>query len=105
MVRSFHYAICSALFKHVMFSSEDTKLSEPWIDLWYQYVGGTFMRSYLRNIEGSFLIRDDQDELHALFSIYLLEKAVYEIGYELNNRPDWVIIPLNGITHLMEDNK
>jgi predicted trehalose synthase len=34
--------------------------------------------------------------------VYLLEKAIYELGYELNNRPDWVKLPLLGILSLME---
>ena len=41
-----------------------------------------------------------RDERQALLDVYLLEKAVYELRYELNNRPDWVRIPLQGIRHL-----
>ena len=37
-----------------------------------------------------------------ILKIFLLEKAIYEVGYELNNRPDWVIIPLKGIKDLLE---
>jgi len=39
---------------------------------------------------------DREDELEILLEAFLLEKAVYELGYELNNRPDWVIIPIGG---------
>ncbi len=38
----------------------------------------------------------------ALLQVHLLEKAVYELGYELNNRPDWVAIPLEGISKALE---
>ena len=44
----------------------------------------------------------DEPELKVLLDAYLLEKAVYELGYELNNRPDWVKVPLQGILQLME---
>ncbi len=37
-----------------------------------------------------------------MLDVYLLEKAVYELGYELNNRPDWVIVPITGILGLVE---
>jgi predicted trehalose synthase len=40
-------------------------------------------------------------ELRTLLDVYTLEKALYEISYELNNRPDWVRIPLNGILRLL----
>ena len=42
-------------------------------------------------------------ELEGLLTVYLLEKAVYELGYELNNRPDWVHLPLAGIRQLLGD--
>jgi maltose alpha-D-glucosyltransferase/alpha-amylase len=40
-----------------------------------------------------------------MLDVYLLEKAVYELGYELNNRPDWVTVPIAGILGLIEPNK
>ena len=51
--------------------------------------------------QGTFLPRTRQ-ELQVLLDIYLLEKAIYELGYELNNRPDWVKIPLRGIQQLLQ---
>ena len=102
MSRSFHYAACSALFKHALSGSEDMNVTKPWIDLWAVYVRGVFIRSYLKTASQSSLIPDDREDLSTLMRVFLLEKAVYEIGYELNNRPDWVIIPLNGIQHILE---
>jgi maltose alpha-D-glucosyltransferase / alpha-amylase len=77
-------------------------VTKPWIDLWAVYVRGVFIRSYLKTASQSSLIPDDREDLATLMRVFLLEKAVYEIGYELNNRPDWVIIPLNGIQHILE---
>ena len=42
-----------------------------------------------------------REELQSLLTIYLLEKAVYELGYELNTRPEWVGLPLEGIERLL----
>ena len=41
--------------------------------------------------------------INMMLNIFLFEKAVYEVGYELNNRPDWIMIPLKGIKRLLED--
>jgi maltose alpha-D-glucosyltransferase/alpha-amylase len=48
------------------------------------------------------LLPDNPDDLKILMDAFLLDKAVYEIGYELNNRPDWVKVPLQGILQLLE---
>ena len=47
----------------------------------------------------------DQTEQEAMLRIFLLEKAVYELGYEINNRPDWVMIPLRGIRQILDSTK
>jgi maltose alpha-D-glucosyltransferase/alpha-amylase len=103
MIRSFHYAAYTALFKHILFKSEDMAELQPWGDLWYLYVGAVFLRSYLDTSKGASYIPKDSDDIKILLDIFLLEKAVYEVGYELNNRPDWIMIPLKGIKQLLED--
>ena len=40
-----------------------------------------------------------------MLEAYLLDKAVYEVGYELNNRPDWVVIPIRGIKHILQQSE
>jgi maltose alpha-D-glucosyltransferase / alpha-amylase len=53
-------------------------------------------------MEGSGLIPGSLQDLETLLSCFLLDKAVYELGYELNNRPEWVAIPTRGIRYLVE---
>jgi len=48
------------------------------------------------------LLPDDPEQLRILLDVYLLEKAIYEIGYELNNRPDWLKVTLQGILQLLK---
>jgi maltose alpha-D-glucosyltransferase/alpha-amylase len=102
MVRSFHYAVNTALFKEASVRLKDTPLLQPWANLWYRYVSGIFLKSYLDTVENAPFIPSDREALKIMLNAYLLEKAVYELGYELNNRPEWVAIPLRGIKDLME---
>jgi maltose alpha-D-glucosyltransferase/alpha-amylase len=78
---------------------------EAWANYWFMWVCIVFMKAYLEaSGEGEYLPRQ-KDEIRILLDNYLLEKAIYEIGYELNNRPDWVKIPLQGILHLLQGTK
>ena len=61
-----------------------------------------FLDGYFGTVERS-LLPPGLGAARTLLSIYELEKAVYELRYELNNRPDWVRIPVAGIARLLED--
>jgi maltose alpha-D-glucosyltransferase / alpha-amylase len=104
MLRSFHYAPYAVLLGQLpgaVVRAEDFAILELWARLWYRWVSVAFWRSYLAAAgDASFLPRR-REELQALLDAYLLEKAVYELGYELNNRPTWVRIPLEGILQLL----
>jgi len=100
MMRSFQYAAYSALWQPSM-RGEDIPFLETWADLWYRQVSAIFLQSYLKATSSAPFIPQREEELNILLQAYLLDKAVYEIGYELNHRPDWVIIPVRGIKHLL----
>lgn len=103
MVRSFHYAAYSALLRHRRIRSEDITRLEPWLELWYKYVSGNFIRSYLDVAKEAPFLPKDKEEFDLLFKSLLLEKAIYELGYELNYRPDWTVIPMRGIESIMRE--
>ncbi len=103
MVRSFHYAAYTALHKTLSVRPEDIPALQPWADLWYRYAAGIFLRSYLDTVGKASFVPDNKEDLNIILKDYLLEKAIYELGYELNNRPEWVLVPLRGIKELMED--
>src|SRR5439155_9523262 len=104
MLRSFHYAAASALQDQVSKDQEqagDSRLLERWADAWYLWVSAAYLKEYLAvAAPGSFLPQARED-LQALLDVYLLEEAVYELIYELNNRPGWVGIPLRGVKQIM----
>lgn len=85
-----------------MIRPEDLSAMEQWAQFWYGWVASAFLNAYLlTTTEATFLPKTTQ-ELQVLLEAYLLEKAVYELGYELNNRPDWVDIPLQRILQLLD---
>ncbi len=103
MLRSFHYAAYAPLLGQAgTVRPEDAAAVELWARYWYVWVGATFLQAYLDvAVHGSFLPKS-LEELRVLLDISMLEKVMYEVGYELNSRPDWVKIPLHGILQLLE---
>ncbi|MCL4683714.1 maltose alpha-D-glucosyltransferase [Myxococcota bacterium] len=105
MLRSFDYAARGSLLdfaREGTIRTEDVPTLEPWSTLWRSWVSSSFLRAYLRAVEGTGLVPTDRRQLETLLDVLLLEKAVYELGYELNNRPSWVTIPLRSILALIE---
>lgn len=101
MIRSFHYAVHAEYFNHISLRSEDASLLEPWLDPWYRYVSRTFLKAYVRTAGSAGFVPGNKADLEILLQVFLLEKAVYELGYELNNRPDWLVIPFRGIKSIL----
>jgi maltose alpha-D-glucosyltransferase / alpha-amylase len=101
MIRSIHYAALTSLLKHMTVRKEDVAALEPWADIWYHHVAGAFLRGYQGTAKGAPFWPDEREKLSNILFPFMLEKAVYELGYELNNRPEWVVIPIRGIKHLL----
>jgi maltose alpha-D-glucosyltransferase/alpha-amylase len=101
MMRSFQYAAYNALWQPAM-RSEDVPFLERWADLWYRRVSSIFLQSYLKTTADAIFVPQNADDLQIMLEAYLLDKAVYEIGYELNNRAGWVVIPIRGIQHILK---
>ncbi len=102
MLRSFHYAAYSTLFKHMAIRQEDNDILEQWAGLWFDRVSSSYLNTYIRTLGKSKLIPDNKEDLKIMLDTFILEKAVYELNYELNNRPDWVSIPIKGIKYIMQ---
>jgi len=105
MIRSFHYAAHNALLRQMSLAprpEEDLPLLQKWAQYWYVWVSAAFLTAYLNGIRQANLLPEDPEQLKILLDAYLLERAVYEIGYELNNRPGWLKVPLQGILQLVE---
>jgi trehalose synthase-fused probable maltokinase len=92
MLRSFAYVA----------SASDIQRSHPAPEGWEARARDAFLGAYMESVEPS-LLPASESGTEKLLQIFELEKAVYELRYELNNRPDWVGIPVRGILRLLEE--
>jgi maltose alpha-D-glucosyltransferase/alpha-amylase len=101
MVRSFDYAVNAAVRESGLIEDDAAHLVRPWTRLWYGSVAGSFLRGYVETVMGAPFHPHTREEQRVLLEAYLLEKAMYEVGYEANNRPDWLPIPAAGVAELL----
>jgi maltose alpha-D-glucosyltransferase/alpha-amylase len=80
---------------------DDVPRLAPWAGLWYRTVGATFLAGYREAAAGADFMPPSDDELTLLLSTSMLHKVMYELSYELNNRPEWVAVPLRGLLDLL----
>ena len=101
LFRSFHYAIYATIFnnsEHYKYEQEDLFQAG---ELLYRYFIGVFLETYVTEVQNANLNIGYHQERIFLLEYSLLEKAVYELGYELNSRPRWAVIPLKGISNII----
>jgi maltose alpha-D-glucosyltransferase/alpha-amylase len=100
MVRSFDYAAHSAILQKYV-SLEDQRKLQPWTQTWVRLVTEHYLNTYYEACQGADLIPKSENERTLLLVCFLIEKAIYEVGYELSHRPDWTIIPLKALRSLL----
>jgi maltose alpha-D-glucosyltransferase/alpha-amylase len=100
MARSYSYAAYAALLSFTTHAPDDYTLLEPWAEGWQHWAAEAFFGGYATAI-GDRPLAPSQGAWRPLLAAFTLDKALYELGYELNNRPDWVRIPLMGIRTLI----
>jgi maltose alpha-D-glucosyltransferase / alpha-amylase len=105
MLRSFRYAAEQALRSPVLaMLGEDLRTPlEGWARYWTDHVSGAFLGAYLEIAGPARFLPPDEDGLARLLETLLLEKAIYEIGYELSHRPGWAAVPVRGVLELLGD--
>jgi maltose alpha-D-glucosyltransferase / alpha-amylase len=99
MVRSYSYAAYAALFAFTVNAPDEYALLESWAETWQHWTAQAFLDGYTTTI-GESPLMPRTDVWQVLLRAFVLDKALYELGYELNNRPEWVRIPLVGIRKL-----
>ncbi len=104
MLRSFHYAVYKALADaehRGAFHAENRETMEIWAKDWCLRVCSEFLSAYLETGGQGGYLPESRYEIKILLDAFLMEKAVYELDYEMNNRPEWIKIPLEGIEELL----
>lgn len=101
MIRSYHYAVSAKLFNSPETNVLDIKILERAADRWYKLMRDTYLEEYMSYFGPLHPLLYDNNEINYLLQFHLLEKSVYELGYELNYRPSWVKIPLKGINDVI----
>ena len=104
MMRSFQYAVAAglrSLEERGLVPVEQRDELARRGRLWQHWVSRQFLKGYLAGAEGGGFVPADVGDVETLLTAYTLDKALYEIRYELNNRPSWVEIPLRGAVELL----
>jgi maltose alpha-D-glucosyltransferase/alpha-amylase len=106
MLRSLHYVAHAACFEHLDSLAVPAEGRGPFLkaaDHWYQWAGVCFLREYLATAGRARFMPPNENELELMLNSFLLEKSIYELSYELNNRPSWVEVPLLGVLDLLDE--
>jgi maltose alpha-D-glucosyltransferase/alpha-amylase len=100
MLRSFGYAAQVSLMNYTARRPEEVARLEPWARLWERYSVAEFLRCYRETAGDAEFLPADKGGFRSLLTIYLLERALQDLTYELDSRPNWARIPLIGILSL-----
>ncbi len=101
MIRSFHYAAMTKLKGYAGRVENAAGRLKIWARFWTIWAAVHYLKGYLQVAADSSFMPATQEEINLMLGTYMLEKAIYELAYELNNRPDWVDIPLMGILEIL----
>ena len=103
MVRSYHYAIVMALHQVAEAGIDEAThaVLDQWANAIHGWLSASFLRGYLETVDGSPILPSNPAHVRLLLDALVVEKAAYELEYEVNNRPDWVQIPLYGILNTL----
>ncbi|WP_248724541.1 trehalose synthase [Seonamhaeicola sp. ML3] len=103
LFRSFHYAIYSCILNHGATYGIPRKQLFKAADVLFNHITGVFLDTYVALVREANLNIGYEKERNFILKYTMLEKAVYEIGYELNSRPQWAVIPLKGISNIINN--
>jgi maltose alpha-D-glucosyltransferase/alpha-amylase len=105
MLLSFQYAASAVLFDQVAGVTRRPEIGgalEFWSRYWFDWVSATFLKGYFEVAAQSSLLPGNDQDTRLLLDGFMLERALEEVGRELNNRPEWARIPLRMLLRILE---
>ncbi len=103
MLRSFDYAAWKVALSRTGNRPEEEAVLENWLSAWREETERCFLEGYFHVVESEAFIPASQGERQDLLRIFTIEKSFYELKYEMNNRPDWIGLPIHGILRLIRE--
>ena len=102
MLRSFDYCAASAVRQLAEIRPHTLPVLERHAAAWRRNAADAFMEGYRGAIAGCPSVPADLSVARRILDFFTLEKAIYEVGYELANRPAWLPIPLAGVLQIID---
>jgi trehalose synthase-fused probable maltokinase len=102
MIRSLHYASNAASVGLLPAPVPSIAAPQAWQRQWFVACRSAFLGGYFDSLRVAGVIPNDQAATGLLLDLFVVEKALYELRYEINHRPDWVAIPLAGLSELFQ---
>jgi maltose alpha-D-glucosyltransferase/alpha-amylase len=103
MLRSFDIAANMALRDPATVRESERGAAEPWARLWATWVPAEFLSAYLEAAKGSPFLPQTRAELNMLLHTHVIEKALEQLGADLDRRQDWALAALRAVLDLLEE--
>lgn len=103
MIHSIHYAAMTTLHHYASSHHGDAAFLEPWLEAWYRYVSGSFLKGYLHVMKNSRLLPMEREDLEIMLRCFQIHRVVHELGHELHDHQDLVDLHLRGLEMLLKE--
>ena len=100
-MRSFSYAAHAGHFTYTAARPDLFEHFWLWAEVWETWTTAAFLRGYFATVQHAGFLPQNEAQRDELLGLFVLEKALYELNYELNNRPEWLRIPVLGVGRLL----
>ena len=101
MIRSLHYAAYSNILSPEYDQQRKEGNLEEWAETWHYYISRLYIKGYLDKAGSKDYVPKNKEDFKILMHTFLLEKALTELNFEIENRREWILIPLRGIKAIL----
>ncbi|WP_020527572.1 maltose alpha-D-glucosyltransferase [Flexithrix dorotheae] len=102
MIWSFFHVAYEGILANEEIREKNLNFFKPWATKWYHYMSQFFMESYISNVEKGIFIPDKQEDFEKILKVFMLERAVIELEFELKNPSERILIPILGIKSILD---